>query len=34
MAEFPLMYEENELPVPMFNTTLIHATAGAEFILE
>lgn len=33
-TEFPLMFKENELSIPMFNTTLIHALAGARFILN
>lgn len=33
-TEFPLMYKENELSIPVFNTTLIHAMAGAKFILK
>ena len=33
-TEFPLMIHDDELDVPVFNTTNIHARAGADFILE
>ena len=33
-TEFPLMIKEDELNIPIFNTTLIHAMAGAKFILQ
>lgn len=33
-TEFPLMIEENDLQIPIFNTTLIHAEAGVNYILE
>ena len=33
-TEFPLMIHDDELDVPVFNTTNIHALAGANFILE
>ncbi len=33
-TEFPLMIKGNDVPIPVFNTTKIHAQAGAEFILS
>ena len=33
-TEFPLMISENELPVPIFNTTGIHSQAATDFILN
>jgi len=33
-TEFPLMIKEDELQIPVFNTTQIHAIAGAQFILK
>lgn len=33
-TEFPLMIKENDLKIPIFNTTEIHATAGTDFILQ
>ena len=33
-TEFPLMIHDDELDIPVFNTTNIHALAGADFILE
>ena len=33
-TEFPLMIKEDELQIPTFNTTQIHAIAGAKFILK
>ena len=33
-TEFPLMIHDEELDIPIFNTTNIHARAGADFILE
>ena len=33
-TEFPLMIDENDLSTPLFNTTKIHAEAGADYILE
>lgn len=33
-TEFPLMFEDKEIEVPTFNTTEIHATAAANFILS
>lgn len=33
-TEFPLMIEETDLQIPIFNTTEIHANAGANFILK
>jgi len=33
-TEFPLMIEEQDLKIPIFNTTEIHAKAGADFILN
>ena len=32
-TEFPLMIHDDELDIPVFNTTNIHARAGADFIL-
>ncbi len=32
-TEFPLMFNEGDLPVPMFDTTNIHAAALAKFVL-
>ena len=32
-TEFPLMFDEGDLPVPMFDTTRIHAVALARFVL-
>ena len=33
-TEFPLMINENDLKIPIFNTTLIHAKAATQFILQ
>lgn len=33
-TEFPLMIKDTDLQIPIFNTTEIHAKAGAEFILK
>jgi len=33
-TEFPLMIDESDLSIPIFNTTQIHALAGAQFILQ
>lgn len=33
-TEFPLMIDDEDLEMPTFNTTHIHALAGANFILE
>lgn len=33
-TEFPMMIKEIDLQVPIFNTTEIHAIAGANYILE
>lgn len=33
-TEFPLMIKETDLQIPVFNTTEIHARAGADFILK
>lgn len=33
-TEFPLMIEEEDLQIPIFNTTEIHAQAGVEFIMS
>ncbi len=33
-TEFPLMIKENDLQIPIFNTTEIHAEAGVDFILS
>lgn len=33
-TEFPLMIATTDLQVPIFNTTEIHALAGAQFILK
>jgi len=33
-TEFPLMIKEDELKIPIFNTTQIHALSGAKFILK
>jgi len=33
-TEFPLMVDETDLQIPIFNTTNIHAQAGVNFILE
>jgi len=33
-TEFPLMIKESEIQTPIFNTTQIHAIAGAKFILK
>ena len=33
-TEFPLMIKETDLAIPIFNTTEIHAKAGADFILN
>ena len=32
-TEFPLMLDDTDLDVPLFNTTQIHATAAVDFIL-
>lgn len=33
-TEFPLMFEPDELKIPTFNTTEIHAAAATDFILS
>lgn len=33
-TEFPLMIDNEDLSIPIFNTTEIHALAGVQFILE
>ena len=33
-TEFPLMIFENDLEIPIFNTTEIHALAAVEFVLN
>lgn len=33
-TEFPLMIDEADLQIPIFNTTIIHAEAGVSFILK
>lgn len=33
-TEFPLMINQEDLEIPIFNTTDIHAQAGVDFILE
>jgi aspartate racemase len=33
-TEFPLMINDVDLSIPLFNTTKIHAKAGVDFILE
>ena len=33
-TEFPLMINESDLRIPIFNTTEIHAKAGVKFILK
>ena len=33
-TEFPLMIDPDDLSIPIFDTTLIHATAAAEFTLN
>ena len=33
-TEFPLMIDASDLKIPIFNTTLIHAKAGTNFILR
>jgi len=33
-TEFPLMIEDADVQIPIFNTTEIHAKAGVNFILE
>ena len=33
-TEFPLMINESDLQIPIFNTTEIHANAGVDFILQ
>ena len=33
-TEFPLMIKEKDLSIPIFNTTQIHAQAGADYILQ
>ncbi len=33
-TEFPLMIKEDDLQIPIFNTTEIHAKAGVSFILN
>lgn len=33
-TEFPLMIDQTDLDIPIFNTTKIHAEAGVNFILE
>ncbi len=33
-TEFPLMIDETDLQIPIFNTTKIHAKAGVDFILQ
>lgn len=32
-TEFPLIIAQNDLEIPVFNTTLLHAQMGADFIL-
>lgn len=32
-TEFPLIIKQNDLEIPIFNTTLMHAQMGADFIL-
>lgn len=32
-TEFPLMISSEDLPVPIFNTTLIHSIAATDFVL-
>ncbi|MGK6341159.1 aspartate/glutamate racemase family protein [Chryseobacterium sp. DT-3] len=32
-TEFPLIVGQNDLEIPIFNTTLLHAQMGADFIL-
>lgn len=33
-TEFPLMIKEDDLEIPLFNTTEIHANAAVDYILE
>lgn len=33
-TEFPLMFDEGDLPVPMFDTTQLHAAALVRFVLD
>ncbi len=33
-TEFPLMIHQEDLEIPIFNTTEIHASAGVDFILQ
>ena len=33
-TEFPLMINESDLKIPIFDTTKIHAEAGVNFILQ
>lgn len=33
-TEFPLMIKENDLQIPIFNTTELHSKAGADYILK
>jgi len=33
-TEFPLMIKEDDLSIPIFNTTKIHAQAGVNYILQ
>lgn len=33
-TEFPLLVKEADVPIPLFNTTEIHAKAGVQFILN
>ena len=33
-TEFPLMIFKEDLSIPIFNTTEIHARAGVEFVLD
>jgi aspartate racemase len=33
-TEFPLMIKENDVQIHVFNTSKIHAQAGADFILN
>ena len=33
-TEFPLMMDESDLDVPIFNTTNIHSEAAIEFVLS
>jgi aspartate racemase len=33
-TEFPLMVSQNDLSVPIFNTTEIHSKAAADYILK